>query len=171
MAFIESDLFLVARDSIVQGGVLVDVGPGIRPQQIISADRHICIEPHWEYADYLDANGYEVIRDTGLSGLNRVNHVDSIVALDVIEHMEKQEGVEFLRKAVEKAKQVIVFTPFGFLPQEETGSSDAWGMNGQKWQRHRSGWLPSEFEGWRVFVDKHFHLNSGAFIAIKNQEI
>jgi len=64
--------------------------------------------------------------------------VDCIVALDFIEHLQKERGQAFLSE-IERAadKQVIVFTPVGFQPQEP--------YDGNEFQRHRSGWTPAEF--------------------------
>ncbi|MFO0270396.1 MAG: hypothetical protein ACK53W_07675 [Gemmatimonadota bacterium] len=164
-------LFQVAKNAIADGGVVVDVGAGLRPQALVTGERHICVEPHGEYADALEAAGYTVVRDTAVAALEAMPAVDTIVALDVIEHMDKAEGLRFLDVAKRKAKQVVVFTPLGFLPQEETGATDAWGLHGQHWQKHRSGWMPKEFDGWITFVDRNFHdhIPAGAFVAVLRQ--
>jgi SAM-dependent methyltransferase len=71
---------------------------------------------------------------------------DCVVALDVIEHFEKERGLAFM-DAIERiaAKRVIIFTPNGFLPQEP--------FDGNEFQRHLSGWYPDEFRnrGYRVY--------------------
>jgi len=63
---------------------------------------------------------------------------DAVVALDVIEHFERSEGLQLL-VAMERIarKRVIVFTPNGFLPQGE--------FDENPWQIHRSGWTPVDF--------------------------
>jgi hypothetical protein len=70
---------------------------------------------------------------------------DCVVALDLIEHLEKPQGFRLL-EAMERVarKKVIVFTPSGFLPQGE--------YDGNPWQAHRSGWDPQEMRdrGYRV---------------------
>lgn len=161
-------LFVRTKAFLRDGGTVLDVGPGIRPQTLVDADRHICVEPHGEYADALEAEGFEVIRKTATDALRDCEPVDTIVALDVIEHMEKADGLRFIEQAKRKAKQVIVFTPLGFLPQDSEGPTDAWGLHGQEWQKHRSGWLPKEFDGWVSVVDRNFHdhLKAGAFFAV-----
>lgn len=71
---------------------------------------------------------------------------DAVVALDVIEHFEKQDGFRLLEMMESLArKRVIIFTPNGFLPQDE------WDSNVH--QVHRSGWEVYDFElrGYRVF--------------------
>ncbi len=147
---------------------VVDIGPGIRPQCFIEAARALCIEPHDEYAEWLRRHGHEVVQATAQEALPGLGRVDTIFLLDVIEHLEKADGVEVLRLAVEKAAQVVVFTPLGFLEQRYEGDQrDGWGMNGQHWQTHRSGWTLDEFPGWLTLADPAFFgSRGGAFFAI-----
>jgi len=161
-------LFMQAKRQIRHGGTVVDVGAGIRPQRLVVADKHICIEPHKEYADALESAGYSVVRKTAFDALSEMGAVDTVIALDVIEHMPKDHGRAFIDAAKLVARQVIIFTPLGFMPQEQDGDVDAWGLNGQKWQVHQSGWMPSDFDGWKILIDNDFHKSRkfGAFFAI-----
>lgn len=163
-----SSLFAEAGSSIQHSDFVLDVGAGIRPQQLINAVRHICVEPHKEYADYLRGEGYDVLESTALDALSKIDELDTVVMLDVIEHMPKDEGIDVIELCKQKAKQIVIFTPLGFCKQEyKDGDKDAWGMNGTEWQTHRSGWMPEEFDGWIVHVDKTFHdVRGGAFFAI-----
>ncbi|MBM7564207.1 class I SAM-dependent methyltransferase [Paenibacillus sacheonensis] len=86
--------------------------------------------------------------------------------IDSIEHFSKQDALGMLSKAELIAKrQVIVFTPRGFFPQENI---DHFGLNGEEFQAHRSGWGPEELEqlGFEVTVMKgqHDHRNP-AFVS------
>jgi hypothetical protein len=146
---------------------LVDIGPGIRPQQLVSAQSLLCVEPHGAYAEYLVQRNYRVLQADALRALGFISSVDTITALDVIEHMTRVEGEEFVRRALEVAsQQVIVFTPLGYLPQPPV---DAWRMGGGEWQEHRSGWTPADFPGWRIVKLPGFHPGGhGAFFAIWN---
>lgn len=157
------ELFRRAKQCVRHGGVVLDIGAGIRPQGLVKGHTRICVEPFGPYADQLEVRGYTVIRQTAREALQQSGPVDTVVLLDVIEHMEKAEGQIVIDLAQAKAQQVVVFTPLGFLPQ----SGDAWGMGGEAWQEHRSGWEPAEFEGWRVLTDPQFHgERGGAFFAI-----
>lgn len=73
------------------------------------------------------------------------NSFDCVVALDLIEHLSKEEG-EKLIDNMEKiaSKKVIIFTPNGFINQEE--------YDGNKYQIHKSGWVVKEFKsrGYKV---------------------
>lgn len=158
----------MAAASLRHSDYVLDVGAGIRPQTLMKAKIHACIEPHDEYAKWLKDNGYYVLESTALDVLPKMHELDTVIMLDVIEHMTKEEGLEVIRLCREKAKQIVIFTPLGFCKQAyEDGDKDAWGMNGTKWQTHRSGWEPSEFAGWTIHADAGFHgERGGAFFAI-----
>lgn len=65
---------------------------------------------------------------------------DCVVALDLIEHLGKEQGLELISKMERIAiRRVIIFTPNGFLPQGET--------DGNVLQRHLSGWDVDEMRG------------------------
>jgi len=67
----------------------------------------------------------------------RSKSFDVVMALDLIEHLEKDNGLKLLTLMEEVAKkQVIVFTPVGFLLQEPYDTI---------LQLHRSGWYLKEF--------------------------
>jgi hypothetical protein len=70
---------------------------------------------------------------------------DCVVALDVIEHLGRDEGVQLLGSMESIAtRRVIVFTPNGFLPQPPEPDNP--------YQEHLSGWTATDFErrGYRV---------------------
>lgn len=71
---------------------------------------------------------------------------DIVVALDLVEHLEKQDGLKLLDKMERiAAKKVVIYTPNGFLPQGNRESNP--------WQVHLSGWTPEEFRsrGYTVY--------------------
>lgn len=62
---------------------------------------------------------------------------DGCVALDLIEHLPKEDGLKLLQSMEAIArKRVVLFTPSGFLPQRHAESDDL--------QAHLSGWEPEE---------------------------
>jgi ubiquinone/menaquinone biosynthesis C-methylase UbiE len=70
---------------------------------------------------------------------------DAVLALDVLEHMEKKEGERFLKDIERIAKKkVVVFTTNGFVKQEE--------VDGNRYQVHKTGWTVSEMSerGYKV---------------------
>lgn len=63
---------------------------------------------------------------------------DLVVLGDVIEHIEKDVGVRFLRSLVERNGNVLVTTPLEFFEQEMENP----------YERHVSHWTQADFEGW-----------------------
>lgn len=64
---------------------------------------------------------------------------DCVLALDVIEHLTKNESLCLIKKMENIAKKkIIIFTPNGFLHQDEYDEN--------KLQIHKSGWTVNEFK-------------------------
>jgi len=169
--------------------VVLDIGSGIRPQKLVTPRVHICFEPYQGYLDHLQekakdefGRSYLILKGTWEDAVKVLppKSVDSVFLLDVIEHLEKKKGQRLLKKTEKLAReQIVIFTPLGFVPQEHKDGQDAWGLEGGKWQEHKSGWYPKDFDqSWSIFVSKEYHFNDnlgkkypkpyGAFFAIKN---
>lgn len=136
-------------DGLLEVDTVLDIGAGLRPIGWYKPKQHICVEPHGPYADRLEAAGYKVLKMTAHRALETDAWGDhcAVYMLDVIEHMTRSEGEEILARLREIGpKQIVIFTPTGFMPQEH----DAWHLGGEHWQTHRSGWLPADFPGWRI---------------------
>jgi SAM-dependent methyltransferase len=74
-----------------------------------------------------------------LGGIFPDQSFDGVVALDLIEHLEKKDGLALLDSIERIArKRVVIFTPNGFLPQGE--------YDNNPWQVHKSGWEVSEMQ-------------------------
>lgn len=130
--------------------VVADIGCGVRPVTWGTPKARICVDPHEGYLKVVQQSGFPCtcVRATAREFLEGVKpgSIDVIYLLDVIEHMDKPEGREVLRLAMmAQPRQIVVFTPHGYLEQEER---DPWELGGDRWQKHRSGWLPEEFPGW-----------------------
>jgi hypothetical protein len=182
------ELFARAGAAIAPAEILLDIGPGIRPQPLARARVHILCEPHREYLDALalttnHATTYVKLQASWSEAVKLFppSSVDTVVVLDVIEHLEKDEGRVLLERTVELArKQVVIFTPYGFVPLHAHDGKDRWGMSGGALQEHRSGWLPEDFgPEWSFFVCHDFHdpdplegrlERAGAFFAILDKE-
>lgn len=79
-----------------------------------------------------------------IAGLFPTRRFHACVALDVIEHLEKEDGWRML-EAMERLaeRRVIIFTPNGFVPQKSKDGD---------LQEHLSGWTAEEMRarGYRV---------------------
>lgn len=154
--------WLTASTLVRPAHTLLDVGPGIRPQTLVACKTHVCVEPYAEYADILQREHPEclVFNTSWADTIGRMgaDSVDTVMIMDVIEHLEKEDGQALLRESERLARgQVIVFTPLGFIPQGDTEEKDAWGLDGTAWQVHKSGWLPEDFPGWEVIICTDYH--------------
>ena len=175
--------------------IVLDVGSGIRPQQIVNPDVLICVEPRGEYVQHLKLHLRQthciVIQMDARTALAALpdQSVDSIFLIDVIEHVTKDVGRSLLRDCGRIARcQIVVFTPLGFIEQHpDPDGRDAWNLHGGEWQSHKSGWYPEDFRDWVVLASPDFHTDQvptnapvraatghevrapvGAFYAIKN---
>jgi|GEM_PF-1156812 len=188
-----SSLVLAVQKVIEPVQVVLDIGCGIQPQNYITPAVHICCEPFGDYIEYLQR---EIREQKKINLIDRTyfflnstwsevtryfpdRSVDTVFLLDVIEHLDKEQGRELLAWVEKIARcQIVIFTPLGFVKQEHSDGKDAWGMNGGSWQEHKSGWKPEDFdETWQTYVAERFHYESnlgdpyavpaGAFYAIK----
>jgi SAM-dependent methyltransferase len=67
------------------------------------------------------------------------NQFDCAVALDVVEHLTKEDGLRLLKNMERIArKKILLFTPNGFLPQDN--------LDDNPLQVHRSGWTAKEMK-------------------------
>ncbi len=73
------------------------------------------------------------------------NQFDCCIALDLIEHLTKKDGIKLIRDMEQIAsRKILIFTPNGFLPQQSHDGD---------LQEHLSGWSVEEMEslGFKVF--------------------
>lgn len=184
------ELLGAIEKAIKETEVVGDIGCGIVPMNYFRPKLHIMVEPCKEYADILSYRhagdkSVMILRSSALEALRSLgdNSIDSIFLLDVIEHLEKNDGKQLIAECERVTReQIVVFTPLGFMPQHlENGQADGWGLSGASFQEHRSGWLPEDFSrAWSFYICKEFHVVDhlgvrlpepyGAFFAIRNFE-
>ena len=148
-------------EGLIEVHTVLDIGAGIRPMGWFKPKQHICVEPFEPYAAQLRAAGYWVWGMTAVEALCFAHGgppIDAVYLLDVIEHMPRATGERALWAArALKPAQIVVSTPNGFLAQQ----GDAWGMGGEYWQEHRSGWTPADFPGWTISLYDNGHPRGG----------
>jgi len=166
---------------------IMDIGCGKIPEKIIRPKIHYCIDPYLPYLQAIQkTNDRFWIMVEGdwriATDIMKKEQINSVFLIDVIEHIDKQEG-ENLLKLTESliSDQIIVFTPLGYLHQScSKDGKDGWGMDGATFQQHKSGWEPSDFgDGWKTWILPYYHIvdnlnNSikphGAILAIYNKK-
>lgn len=105
---------------------------------------------------------YKVGNVLKLSTYFKPKSFDAVIALDVIEHLEKEEGFELLSQMETIAKKkVIILTPFGFTEQHS--------YDGNPYQIHKSGWYISDFKkrGYKIFGMRGLRFIRGEYANIK----
>lgn len=72
---------------------------------------------------------------------------DAVIALDVVEHLDKKDAIELMEKMEKIArKKVIILTPNGFFHHARCNDENIY-------QQHRSGWYPNDYKkrGYKVY--------------------
>ena len=177
--WIERGMFFeTALKRLVPAEIVLDIGCGIRPQPYVRPLVHICCDPFEQYLARLDETlrdahdrSYVLVKASWAEAVRMFppKSVDTVFLVDVVEHVEKEEAVALLAETTKIARrQVAVFTPLGFYPQEYAGGPDAWGLDGGRWQAHKSGWIPEDFDGsWDVYATREFHTEDGRGIPLE----
>jgi SAM-dependent methyltransferase len=141
---------LEVRDALQGCDTVLDVGCGpVSTLRLLDFKRLVGIDgyqPSVEQAKKNATHDELVLGDIReLDRFFKPDQFDACVALDVIEHLTKEDGLK-LAKAMERAasKRVVFFTPNGFLPQRHAERDDL--------QEHLSGWEVEEMRrlGYRV---------------------
>lgn len=156
---------------------VLDIGCGIMPQEFLQAKVHICCDPFPKYLEFLRdkiqtrKDKYFILMQAGWSDVVKIfpeRSVDTVILVDVIEHLTKTAARQLLNATELLARrQVAIFTPLGFMPQQHENRVDAWGLGGGEWQEHKSGWLPEDFDStWDIYAAEVFHThdNSGVLL-------
>jgi hypothetical protein len=166
--FEADDLLPAVRKALEPVAVVLDVGCGIMPQPYLRPLVHICCEPFDQYVRVLQEKvrgqadrTFVVLKASWSAALELFppHSVDTVFLVDVIEHLEKEEGRRLLAATEGLARrQVVIFTPLGFMAQHHSDGKDAWGLEGGAWQEHKSGWGPEDFDlSWQIYAAKVFH--------------
>jgi hypothetical protein len=163
-------LFDEVKSKLYTCNTLLDIGCGIRPQEMVKTKVHICAEPFEEYVKVLNEkinndnhqSKFIILNSTWQEIIKILppKSVDTVMLMDVIEHLSKEEGEMLLNDTCNLArKQIAIFTPKGFMPQiSYENNKDAWGLSGGKWQEHLSGWDFNDFDSnWNIYWSSDFH--------------
>ena len=172
----KEELHHIAAGLMAPSVTCADIGPGLRPQRLQDCPVHILVEPWRPYADQLVSTYPDklVVNSFATPYLGSMldKSIDTIFLLDVIEHIEKEEGKALLEEALRVARvQVVVYTPLGFMPHEVHDTPSDWGdIPHGSTQKHLSGWTPQEFPAATHVICEDYHSSGygtfGAFYSI-----
>jgi hypothetical protein len=126
---------------------ILDVACGLSlKSKFIPAQIRVGVDIYEKYFDHIEAQVPYVVLKYDVRKLRDIfvpKSFDLVIALDIVEHLEKEESLEMMRQCEEIArKAVIIETPKGYIPQ----NLDILGHGGHEYQTHRSGWEQKEFE-------------------------
>lgn len=126
---------------------VLDVGCGLSlKSKFIKADIRVGVDIFPEYFNHIEAEVPYVVIKYDATRLHEIfvpKSFDLVIALDIIEHIEKSDAIFMIRELEKIArKAVILETPEGFVPQ----NIDILGWGGDRYQTHRSGWEKKELE-------------------------
>ncbi|MCB8818119.1 class I SAM-dependent methyltransferase [Desulfosporosinus shakirovi] len=171
------DLLATINELLSDSRTVLDVGCGIgETLENFCCPIKIGVDAHRPYLENpKSAEQYLKINFTAerISELFLPKSVDSVTLIDVIEHFEKDIAWDVLGQVEAIAiKRVIIFTPRGFFKQLDV---DHYGLGGESYQRHRSGWEVEDFKkhGYNIIIFSKFHDQSNkAFLEVygKNAE-
>jgi ubiquinone/menaquinone biosynthesis C-methylase UbiE len=139
--FVEANILNVTD----REGSVLDVGSGLG-RYIPALHNHVdgnivLLDAHPHYMNAMVKQPEKVVHIVGdlrlVLPMIGDNSFDTVLAIDVIEHLTKEDAFIAIRHMQRIAeRRVAVFTPDGFMPQDK----DHYGMGGDHWQTHRSGW-------------------------------
>ena len=136
---------LALRKALLGCKTILDVGCGAAPTLRQLGVSH-CVglegyQPEFENAQRLNTQDEIIFGDLrNLTHYFKPGQFDACIAMDVIEHLPKEDGLKLMRDMELIAKRkVVFFTPNGFLPQKQAADSDL--------QAHFSGWEAEEMKG------------------------
>jgi hypothetical protein len=138
---------LAIRRALVGCASALDVGCGskswtLRDLELSNTAGIEAYEPAFLEARRLNTHDHLVLGDArDLVRWFKPRQFDACIAIDLIEHLNKEDGLRLMRQMEQIAlKRVVLFTPNGFLPQGHREPGDL--------QTHLSGWGPDEMNGY-----------------------
>lgn len=137
---------------------VLDVACGLSlKSKYIPASIRVGVDIYPEYFKHIKSDVPYTVIKYDVRKLNEIfmpKSFDVVIAFDIIEHLEKEEGLKLLEDCERIArKAVVIETPSGYVPQ----NIDILGHGGHHWQTHRSGWINRDFSkrGYEVKIREY----------------
>jgi hypothetical protein len=126
---------------------ILDVACGLSfKSKYLDAQIRVGVDIHDEYFNHIESEVPYVLVKHDVRKLDEIfvdKSFDLVIALDIIEHLEKEESLAMIEQCEKIAKKAVILeTPKGFVPQ----NIDIQGHGADEWQTHRCGWEVEELE-------------------------
>ena len=126
---------------------ILDVACGLSlKSKFIPAQIRVGVDIYDKYFDHIETDVPYVVIKYDVRKLEEIflpKSFDLVLALDIIEHLDKDESLSMIRQCEKIArKAVILETPKGYVPQ----NLDITGHGGHEFQTHRCGWELAELQ-------------------------
>lgn len=126
---------------------ILDVACGLSlKSKFIPAQIRVGVDIYEKYFDHIETDVPYVVLKYDVRKLNEIfvpKSFDLVIAIDIIEHIEKDEALEMIKQCEKIArKAVILETPNGQVEQ----NLDITGHGGHEWQTHRCFWTEQELK-------------------------
>jgi len=148
------DAFLVhAIDYYSKDGTILDIGCGdkfitnrVQNPNITTVDGWIKFKP-------------DLIWDLNITPLPyEDNSFDTVLTLDLIEHLERDKGEQLLVELQRVAKKnIILLTPLFWTPNTENVENPDSPYYKNEYDLHRSQWTLEDFKDWTRLTDKKYY--------------
>ena len=126
---------------------VLDVACGLSfKSKYIDAQVRVGVDIHEEYFKHIESEVPYAVVKYDVRKLKEIfvpKSFDLVIALDIIEHLEKDEALDMIKQCETIARKAVVLeTPEGYVPQ----NIDIQGHGADEWQTHRCGWEVKELE-------------------------
>lgn len=134
---------------------VLDVACGLSlKSKFIPTQIRVGVDIYDKYFEHIESEVPYVVIKYDVRKLNEIfmpKSFDLVIALDIIEHLEKKESLDMIAQCEKLARRAVILeTPKGYVPQ----NIDIQGHGGHVYQTHRCGWEVEELEkmGYAVVV-------------------
>ena len=136
---------------------VLDIGCGLSFKgQYINAQRHLAFDAYRPYLEKIQSKVFFTAVQGNAKEIGSYflpQSFDMVIATDILEHLDKADGLKLLSDMEILARKVIyIEIPETNIPQ----NIDIWGHGGHTWQTHRSSgeWSKEELESLGFIVTR-----------------
>ena len=142
-------------DNVNDGNSVLDIGCGIKTYSNI-------IKNKTSKVITIDAWGNvspDIVMDISKTKLPfNKNEFDVGLMIDLIEHLDKNDGLFALDEAKRVCKKIILLTPLWWDDNHENTSNSSLWCYGNEYNHHKSLWSPDDFGGFTQYEYGNYFL-------------